>query len=73
MNWLKKIQLRGPGLSVVNIIVSYCYAQKMLKETKTEETISFFVMFLLLVPFHYVNTLRIEQSHPGSDAPYVSG
>ena len=44
----------------------------MLKETKTEETISFFVMFLLLVPFHYAHTLRIEQLHSGSDPRCVS-
>ena len=38
----------------------------MLKETKNAEAISFFVMFLLLVAFHYAHTLRIEQSHSGS-------
>ena len=73
MNWLEKIQLRGPGLPVVNVIVSYCCAQKMLKETKIEETISFFGIFLLLVPFQYAHTPKIGQSHSCSDARYVSG
>ena len=45
----------------------------MLKEIKTAEAISFFVIFLLLVAFHYVHTLRIEQSHSGFDPRYVSG
>ena len=44
----------------------------MLKETRTEETIRFFVIFLLLVAFHYGHTLRFKQSHSGSDARYGS-
>ena len=41
---------------VVNIIVNYCCTrvcctQKMLKETESEETIGFFVIFLSLVAF----------------------
>ena len=48
-------------------------AVQSVPKTKTEDTISFFVISLLLVPFQYVHTLRIEQSHPGSDARYVSG
>ena len=44
----------------------------MLKEIKTEETFSFFVMFLLLAAFHYAHTLRIEQPHSGFDPRYVS-
>ena len=45
----------------------------MLKEIKTAEAISFFVIFLLLVAFHYVYTLRNEQSHFGFHARYLSG
>ena len=47
LNWLPKIELRGPGPQIVIIIVSYCYTRvllytKIVKETETEETIDFF-------------------------------
>ena len=56
LNWLVKIKLRGPWASYINIIVNYCctpvlWYSQMLKETKTEETIVFFVTFLSLVAF----------------------
>ena len=41
IDW-QKLNLEGPGPLVVNIIVNYCWRQKMLKETKTEETEVFF-------------------------------
>ena len=49
MNWLAKINR-------INIIINYCctrvlFYAKMLKETETEETIVFFVIFLSLVAF----------------------
>ena len=44
IDW-QKLNLEGPGPLVVNIIVNYCCRQKMLKETKTDETIVFFVTF----------------------------
>ena len=31
LNWLAKIELRGPGALIFNIVVSYCCKQKMLK------------------------------------------
>ena len=43
LNWLAKIELRGPGLPgrhYENIIGYCCSTQKMLKET--EETIGYF-------------------------------
>ena len=52
-----KIEWRGPGTLVVNIIVNYnCYTRVLLyaKEligAETEETNSFFVTFLSLVSF----------------------
>ena len=51
-----KNKIEGARAPWINIVVNYCcmrillYA-KMLKETKTEETIVFFVTFLLLVAF----------------------
>ena len=48
--------MEGARAPWINIVVNYCcmrvllYA-KMLKETKAEETIVFFVTFLLLVAF----------------------
>ena len=42
IDW-QKLNLEGPGPLVVNIIVNYCCRQKMLKETKTDETIVFFL------------------------------
>ena len=39
------MNLEGPGPLVVNIIVNYCYRQKMLKETKTDETTVFLSHF----------------------------
>ena len=47
-NWLAKIEFRGPGPLVVNIIVNYCCTQKMLKETETEETIVFFCQIFII-------------------------
>ena len=44
IDW-QKLNLEGPGPVVVNIIVNYCCRQKMLKGTKTDETIDFFVTF----------------------------
>ena len=56
INWSAKIELKGPAPLVVIIIVNFCCThicctQKMLKETETEETISFFVTFLSSVAF----------------------
>ena len=51
LNWLAKIELRGPGALIVNIIVNYCPARlllhaKMLIDTETEVTIGFVGTFL---------------------------
>ena len=52
LNWLAKIELRGPGPPDCQIDVNYCFTRvlllnaKMLKETEIEETIVFFVTFL---------------------------
>ena len=56
MNWLPKIELRGPGPPDCQIVVNYCYERvllyaKMLRETVTEETKGFFVIFLSLQAF----------------------
>ena len=55
----------------INIVVSYCCTRvllyaKMLKETKTRETIVFFVTFLSLVPFQ----LRRRAPAPPPDYAY---
>ena len=44
IDW-QKLNLEGPGPLVVNIIVNYSCRQKMLKETKTDETIVFLSHF----------------------------
>ena len=56
LNWLAKIELRGPVPIFVNIVGHYCCTRvllhaKKLKETETEETVGFFVTFLSLVAF----------------------
>ena len=54
LNWLAKIELRGPGPPDRQIAVNYCFTRvlllytKMLKETETEETIGFFVTFFVI-------------------------
>ena len=57
LNWLAKIELRGPGPPDRQIVVNYCFMRvllyaKILREIKTEEAIGFFVTFLSLVVFH---------------------
>ena len=53
LNWLANIELKGPGLLVVNIIANYCcthvlsYA-KLLKEIETEETRLFCHIFFIV-------------------------
>ena len=54
LNWLKKLNSRGPGpwLSNVNIIVNYCCTRvllhaKMLEETK--ETLDFLLLVVFLL------------------------
>ena len=53
LNWLAKIDFRGTRSPwFFNIVVSYTVvSEKCKKETKTEETIGFFVTFLSLVKF----------------------
>ena len=44
LNWLSRIELRGPGPSwVVNIIGNYCCKGKILKKIERFETIVFFL------------------------------
>ena len=47
IDW-QKLKLKGPGPLVVNIIVNYCSTQKMLKNTKTDETIVFFCHIFII-------------------------
>ena len=56
LNWLAKIELRGPGPPNPQIVVNYCFMRvlhaKIFREIKSEEAIGFFVTFLSLVVFH---------------------
>ena len=59
LNWLAKIELRGPGPPDRQIVVNYCFTRvllcaNMLREIESEKTIDFYVTFLSLVVFQLV-------------------
>ena len=57
LNWLAKIELKGAWgpWSLILLLVAVV-SEKCIKETETEETIGFFVIFLSLVKFQLRGT-----------------
>ena len=64
---------RPPGLILLLItVVTFKLYAKMLKETKTEETIVFFVTFLSLVAFQLGGPGPPGYAYAGGRAPHLS-